>query len=154
PAPVHFAGGWSIGDPDMVVEFPHDIGIPPTGVMEQSNLLVKAHFPSDVWVKAAEVRPGNPRVVHHMKAWVRPPGSAWMKDAPEGELYRPTKAQFSEATPEPASEGRPQPEQEILAKYNPGVNAQEFSLGGAAKFIAAGSDIVFEIHYTTTGKPE
>jgi len=44
--------------------------------------------------------------------------------------------------------------QEILAKYNPGLNAQEFTLGGAAKFIAAGSDIVFEIHYTTSGRPE
>src|SRR4030095_10954625 len=29
-----------------------------------------------------------------------------------------------------------------------------FTIGNAAKFIAAGSDIVFEIHYTTTGKPE
>jgi hypothetical protein len=49
---------------------------------------------------------------------------------------------------------RPRPMQEILAKYNPGLNAQEFTLGGAAKFIAAGSDIVFEIHYTTSGRPE
>jgi hypothetical protein len=32
--------------------------------------------------------------------------------------------------------------------------AQEFSLGGAAKFIPAGSDIVFETHYVTNGKPE
>ena len=48
----------------------------------------------------------------------------------------------------------PQPAQEILAKYNPGVNAQEFTVGDAAKFVAAGSDIVFECHYTTTGKPE
>src|SRR4030095_12374825 len=46
------------------------------------------------------------------------------------------------------------PVQDILAKYNPGVEGQEFSTGDAAKFIAAGSDIVFEVHYTTTGKPE
>ena len=159
PAPVKFAEGWSIGTPDMVVEFPHEIAIPATGVLGQSNLLVKVNFPRDTWVKAAEVRPGNPKVVHHMKAWVRPPGSAWMKDAPEGEMYKPTRAQFA-VVPEaprqaaPDAPGSPRPVQEILAKYNPGVNAQEFTLGGAAKFIAAGSDIVFEIHYTTTGKPE
>ena len=44
--------------------------------------------------------------------------------------------------------------QDILAKYNPGVEGQEFATGSAAKFIAAGSDIVFEVHYTATGKPE
>ena len=44
--------------------------------------------------------------------------------------------------------------QDILAKYNPGVEGQEFATGDAAKFIAAGSDIVFEVHYTATGKPE
>jgi hypothetical protein len=167
PPPVKFAEGWSIGPPDMVVEFPHDIQIQATNIpMDQYNLLVKVNFPHDVWVKAAEVRPGNPRVVHHMKAWVRPPGSPWMADAPEGELFKPTRAQFAEpvgpaAVREPeavlkvgTTPNGPRPAQEILAKYNPGVNAQEFTLGGAAKFIAAGSDIVFECHYTPTGKPE
>src|SRR5581483_8996602 len=38
--------------------------------------------------------------------------------------------------------------------YNPGVEGQEFTVGGAAKFVAAGSAIVFEAHYTTDGKPE
>lgn len=160
PAPVTFADGWTIGKPDIVVEFPREISIPATGVLDQSNLLVKVNFPHDVWVKAAEVRPGNPKVVHHMKAWVRPPGSAWMKDAPEGELFKPSRAQFAGLpnppagqTPDEAS-GHPRPVQDILAKYNPGVNAQEFALGGAAKFIAAGSDIVFEAHYVTTGQPQ
>jgi mono/diheme cytochrome c family protein len=30
PAPVQFAEGWSIGKPDMVVEFPRDLQIPAT----------------------------------------------------------------------------------------------------------------------------
>jgi hypothetical protein len=145
PAPVTFATGWSIGKPDIVVEFPSDVQLPATGLIDQSNLLVKVNFPKDIWVKAAEVRPGNPRAVHHMKAWVRPPGSAWMKDVPEGTLVVPERGQFGFG-------GGAAPE--ILAKYNPGVNAQEFTTGGAAKFIAAGSDIIFECHYTSTGKPE
>src|SRR6185503_4853486 len=105
--------------------------------------------------KAAELRPGISRIVHHMKAWIRPPGSQWLKDAPEGELYVPKRGGSDPAAAAAAPERTgPRPAQEILAKYNPGVNAQEFSVGDAAKFIAAGSDIVFEIHYTTTGKPE
>ena len=46
------------------------------------------------------------------------------------------------------------PAHDILANYNPGVEGQQFTTGGAAKFIAAGSDIVFEAHYTASGKPE
>ncbi|MCU1325852.1 MAG: hypothetical protein JWN34_1222 [Bryobacterales bacterium] len=153
PPPVQFSEGWSIGKPDMIVEYPHALDIPATGIVDQSNMLVRVNFPKDAWIGAAEVRPGNPRVVHHMKAWIRPPNSPWMKDAPEGELYKPTRAQFAAAAEEPETKG-PRPVQDILAKFNPGVNAMEFTNGGAAKFVAAGSDIVFEIHYATTGKPE
>lgn len=152
PPPVRFASGWSIGKPDLIVEYPHELEIPATGTMDQGNMLIKVNFPKDVWVSAAEVRPGNARVVHHMKAWIRPPNSPWMKDAPEGEMYKPARAQF--APPEDGPSHGPRPVQDILAKYNPGVNAMEFTNSGAAKFIAAGSDIVFEIHYAPTGKPE
>jgi hypothetical protein len=154
PAPVQFAEGWTIGQPDIVVRFPKEIQLPATGVIDQSNLVVTAHFERDMWVKAAEVRPGNKRVVHHMKAIIRPPNSTWLKNVPEGELYVPQRGEgFDRAVPQPSASG-PLPVQDILAKYNPGVEGQRFTVGNAAKFIAAGSDIVFEIHYTTTGKPE
>jgi hypothetical protein len=147
PAPVRFTEGWSLGKPDIVVDFPNDIDIPATGLIDPSYMLVKVNFPKDLWVKAAEIRPGNSRVVHHMKAWVRPPGSTWMTGVPDGVTIVPQPGQFSSARSDTA---RP----DILAKYNPGLKAQEFTIGGAAKLIPAGSDIVFEIHYTTTGKPE
>ena len=154
PAPVQFAEGWTIGKPDIIVEFPKAIELPATGVIDQSNLVVRARFERDMWVKAAEVKPGNAKVVHHMKAIIRPPNSTWLAHVPEGELYVPKRGEgMDTSTPSPSQSG-PLPVQDILAKYNPGVAGQDFTVGGAAKFIAAGSDIVFEIHYTTTGKPE
>jgi len=42
---------------------------------------------------------------------------------------------------------------DILGKYNPGLGAQRFDQEGAAKFIPKGSDRVYEMHYTTNGKP-
>ena len=91
-----------------------------------------------------------------MKAWIRPPNSNWLRNAPEGEIFVPKRGDGSDGqAPEPQFAGNgPRPMQDILAKYNPGVEGQNFTVGGAAKFIAAGSDIVFEIHYATTGKPE
>ena len=157
PAPVEFGEGWTIGKPDIIVTMPKDIEIPATGVIDQSNVLVSVHFEKDMWVKAAEVRPGNPKTVHHMKAWIRPPDSPWMKDAPEGVLYSPPRgAAGTDRVPQetPLSATGYRPVQDILAKYNPGVEGQNFTTGNAAKFIAAGSDIVFEAHYVSTGKPE
>ena len=158
PAPAEFADGWTIGKPDMIVTMPKDIDIPATGVLDQQNVLVRARFDKDVWVESAEVRPGNARAVHHMKAWIRPPDSAWMKDAPEGVLYSPPRGAqgFDGVAPQPPALSATgyRPAQDILAKYNPGVEGQNFTTGGAAKFIAAGSDIVFEVHYTATGKAE
>ena len=157
PAPVDFADGWTIGKPDIIVRMPKDIELPATGIIDQANVLVFAHFEKDMWVKAAQVLPGNAKIVHHMKAWIRPPGSPWMTDAPEGVLYSPPRGMGSPAPaaqPVALSATGYKPAQDILAKYNPGVAGQEFSTGHAAKFIAAGSDIVFEAHYTTTGKPE
>jgi hypothetical protein len=154
PEPVQFTEGWTIGKPDIIVQFPKDVQLPATGTIDQSNLVVKAHFERDVWVKAAEVRPGNAKVVHHMKAIIRPPNSTWLAHVPEGELYVPQRGEGADrSVPQPSASG-PLPVQDILAKYNPGVAGQRFTVGDAAKFIAAGSDIVFEIHYTTTGKPE
>ena len=42
---------------------------------------------------------------------------------------------------------------DILGKFNPGLGPQRFDMEGAAKFVPKGSDLVFELHYTTTGKP-
>jgi hypothetical protein len=42
---------------------------------------------------------------------------------------------------------------DILGKFNPGLGAQRFDIEGAAKFIPKGSDLVFELHYTTSGEP-
>jgi hypothetical protein len=157
PAPRVFNDGWTIGKPDIIVTMPKDIELPATGIIDQQNVLVYARFDKDIWVKAAEVRPGNPKAVHHMKAWIRPPNSNWMKDAPEGVLYSPPRGAIgTDGPPQVAALSATgyRPAQDILAKYNPGVEGQEFATGNAAKFIAAGSDIVFEVHYTATGKPE
>ena len=55
--------------------------------MSLITFVVKTNFPEDMWVTAAEMRAGNPKVLHHGKVWVRPPGSTWMQKAVPGEAY-------------------------------------------------------------------
>lgn len=142
PAPVQFVEGWSV-KPDMIIEMPLDIPLPATGTINYKSILVKVNFPEDLWVSAADLRPGNTESVHHMRAIVRPPGSAWMKDAKPGIAYEG-------GDPEVGRQGEGT---DLLGKYNPGLGGQDFSLFESAKFVPKGSDIVFSMHYTATGKP-
>ena len=71
PARV-FPSGWNI-TPDVVVEMPKPFELPARGTINYKYVLVKTNFPEDMWVVAAEMRPGDPAVLHHGKVWVRPP---------------------------------------------------------------------------------
>ncbi len=141
PAPVTFQDGWNI-KPDMIIEMPKDFEVPATGTVNYQNVLVKVNFPEDKWVIAAEMRPGNPQVLHHGRAIVRPPTSTFMKDAIPGEFYETGSVTTGK------QEGV-----DLLGKFNPGLGAQDFSLFDSAKFVPKGSDIVFNLHYTSIGKP-
>ena len=49
-----------------------------------------------------------------------------MKGAPEGELYQPKRGEGGEDATAPSSASGVKPVQDILAKFNPGVEGQEF----------------------------
>jgi hypothetical protein len=146
PAPLTFNSGWNI-KPDVVVEMPKAFELPARGTINYKYILVKTNFPEDMWITAAEMRPGDPAVLHHGKVWVRPPGSKWMERAVPGEAYE-RESHRDILGLNAIEEGN-----DILGKFNPGLGAQSFDIEGAAKFVPKGSDLVFELHYTTSGKP-
>jgi mono/diheme cytochrome c family protein len=146
PAPLSFIDGWNI-TPDIVVEMPKPFELPATGTINYKYVLVKTNFPQDMWIQAAEMRPGNPKVLHHGKVWVRPPESEWMQNAEPGVAYEAeTQKEFMGRNA--LGEGN-----DIVGKFNPGLGGQTFDVEGAAKFVPKGSDLVFELHYTAMGKP-
>jgi len=147
PPTRHFEDGWNI-KPDVVVEMPKPFELPATGTINYKYIVVKTNFKEDMWVVAAEMRPGNAKVLHHGKVWVRPAGSTWMKDAIPGEAYE------NETQRDVIGKNSPEEGNDILGKFNPGLGAQRFDQEGAAKFVPKGSDLVYEMHYTATGKPE
>jgi mono/diheme cytochrome c family protein len=146
PPPVAFENGWNI-TPDVNVEMPKAFEVPARGTINYKYVLVKADFKEDMWIVAAEMRPGDPAVLHHGKVWVRPPGSKWMANAVPGEAYE-VETHRDILGRNAIEEGN-----DILGKFNPGLGAQRFDVDGAAKFVPKGSDLVFELHYTSAGKP-
>jgi hypothetical protein len=87
PVPREFVDGWSIGQPDLIVEMPQAYQVPAAGTIEYTFIILPTHFTEDRWVVAAEIRPGNRAVMHHAALHVRPPGSSWLRDSPVGVAF-------------------------------------------------------------------
>src|SRR5215472_15384520 len=63
-APV-FVEGWRQGKPDIVIDIGQDYTVKP-GEDIYEHFFVPTNFTEGRWVRAAEIRPGNRKVVHHV----------------------------------------------------------------------------------------
>jgi len=126
PEPPTFHKGWAISEPDQVFHMNDDgFEVPAEGVVEYQHYTVDPGFTEDKWVTAAEARPGNFAVVHHIIVFVIPPHAR----------------------------GRQIELQGALLGYAPGTQATQLREGYAIK-IPAGSRLVFQLHYTPVGTVE
>ena len=148
PALRKWAQGWNIPQPDMVVTMPKAVQIPARGEVEYTYEIVPTHFAEDQWVQMSEFRPGSPARVHHAVVYIRPPDSPWLRHAPVGEP-------FTASTLSDPLERREAHEttSDLLLVYAPGSSPDEWP-DGMAKFVPAGSDLVFQMHYTTNGSAD
>ena len=77
PQPKEWHEGWWIGKPDVVISMDKDFTVPADGGkngVPYKYFTVPTNFTEDKWVQAAEARPGNRAVVHHIIAFVSEPG--------------------------------------------------------------------------------
>ncbi len=75
PPAKEFATGWRIGEPDDVFymrDKPWKVQAEGTAPYEMFEM--DPGFKEDKWIQAAEARPGNRAVVHHIIVFVMPPG--------------------------------------------------------------------------------
>jgi hypothetical protein len=146
PPPRKWSEGWNISQPDVVVKMPKPVEIPLHGEVEYTYEIVPTHFAEDKWVQMVEVRPSSPAHVHHAVVYIRPPDSPWLRHAPVGEPF--TGAML--ADPEERRQAH-ETTSDLLLVYAPG-SAPDRWPDGMAKFVPAGSDLVFQMHYTTNGE--
>ncbi|MCY4187226.1 MAG: thiol-disulfide isomerase, partial [Bryobacterales bacterium] len=148
PAPLEFVEGWNIGQPDLVLEMPVPFQVPAEGTIDYQYLVLPTGFKEDKWVSAAEVRPGNRAVVHHVLAYIRPRGSHWLEDAEPGKVFLPSAA-TAEQRQRQRGEFR-----DILVGFAPGTEAVSYEGTDRARLLPAGADIVLQLHYTASGREE
>ncbi len=123
PAARNYPEGWSIGKPDAVFEIPEPYYVPAQGVVSYVYFRVPTNFKEDQWVQAAEAVPGDRSVVHHIIVYVVDPKG-------QGDM----RARLSH-----------------FCGYAPGDAPSVFP-EGTAKRIPAGAELMFQVHYTPTGR--
>ena len=120
--PPQPATEWPLGKPDLVLSIPEQ-SIPAQGVVDYRYLFVTSPLKTNVWLRAAAVRPGNRQVVHHSLVFA-------------GSISDLAKLQGGLGG--------------YFAGYVPGMFDTEFP-AGTGKLLKAGSLIVFQMHYTANG---
>ncbi len=80
PAPLTFRSeaDWFIGEPDLKVTTPNDFTMYANGPDWWIDQYADVELTEDRWIKAMEIKPSNPKIVHHVVIYVIEP------DAPEG----------------------------------------------------------------------
>jgi hypothetical protein len=174
PAAPQYADGWLIGQPDVVLPMREDYPIPASGTVAYQYFEVPTNFTEDKWVQAFEVRPGNRKVVHHVIVYARPPEPAAPAPAASASGARPARRApvftFADDMDIPAGQtggpdlppgqrkplgpnDRPAPKTlgPSIGAYVPGEASRVYPLDTAARLVA-GSTLIFQMHYTTTGK--
>jgi hypothetical protein len=148
PPPKQWTTGWGINKPDAVFEMPNAFDVPAKAKVDYQYVVVPTNFTEDKWVQMVEARPSARTVVHHAVVFIREPGNPWLRgEAETGIPYVP---------PRQTAEGKPREDigglgSDILTVYTPG-NLPDMFKPGQAKLIKAGSDLVFQMHYTSSGK--
>jgi mono/diheme cytochrome c family protein len=128
----HDWGEWAVaepelGEPDYVIDLPA-MEIPATGVVDYQYHYVQNTVGKDVWVKAAEILPGDRGVLHHV---ITSFGTLETEGRRKGRLKREGQAG--------------------LRGYVPGMTSQMFPQGTGV-FLPADATLEFQVHYTTNGK--
>jgi Copper type II ascorbate-dependent monooxygenase, C-terminal domain len=107
---------------------------------------VPTKFAKDEWIQMSEVRPSSRENVHHAVVYIRPPDSKWLRGAPVGVPFT-----AADLTDEDSRHAAHWTDADVLLVYAPGSSPDQWP-AGVAKFVPAGSDLVFQMHYTTHGR--
>ena len=143
PAPRAFPSDWALGEPDLTLTMPEPYHLAATGSDDFRVFVLKTSFPEDRWIRAVDFHPGNRSVVHHIIAGVDPSGRGRELDAADPGPGYYNLGGFGDGVPISA----------FLPIWTPGAKSRS-SPDGTGYMLPKGADILIQVHYHKTGKPE
>lgn len=138
PEPPHFASGWQLGEPDLIIEMPDAYHVPADGPDIYRNIAVPLGLAEDKWVTAIDMRPSARAVVHHVLYFADPNGKAHLKPRQGAE---------------PGFSGMRTGASVPLGGWAIGAQPHFYPDGFALR-VPKDSDLVIQYHFHPTGKAE
>jgi len=137
PAPV-FPEGWQLGRPDLEAEMRAPFNVPADGPDLYQCFSIPSGSPRDRWVRALDIRPGDAKTVHHILLFQDISGTARRRDTGSGYPCFGTPGFL------PARG---------LGGWTPGALPYR-TPEDIPELLHGGADLVLQVHYHPTGKPE
>jgi hypothetical protein len=175
PAPPTFAEGWLFGKPDVVIDIGRDFRVP-AGTDLYKDFVVSTNFTEGKWIRAAQVLPGNRRLVHHVHVYVVTPSPEKTEEQAKSVANRvPALGGFAEIengltrvrddapvindacaanTTLPNMSGFEEGSLATMLPGKPPDNYDVFGDGSTAKYIPAGAKLRFQIHYAKVAQSD
>jgi peroxiredoxin len=158
PPPRQFPHGWQLGQPDLVLTVPDDFQVGPTGRDVFRCFVLPTNLPEDKYVAAVEIRPGNPRIVHHSLLFIDTTGQG-------RKLQQKAQAKQAEKDPhtgEVALDRGPGYSVTMGVGFVPQGGLSGWAPGqlprylpeGYGYFLPKGADVVMQVHYHRDGRLE
>ena len=145
PALPQFADGWQLGKPDLILEMPAAFNVPAEGPDIYRNFVLPTGLSDDKWIRAVEFRPSARKVVHHaLFSYIRGGAVNAVANADGQPGFRGGMPVALIPGFAPAGE---------LGGWAVGTTPR-FLPEGLARPIAKGSDLILQLHFHPTGKPE
>jgi mono/diheme cytochrome c family protein len=138
PQPPVFADGWLGGQPDKVLTFPSKFALAADGPDRFQCFVLPTNLDRDMFISGVEFRPENRRVVHHALVFLDASNTARTRASADGSYPC-----FGGPGFQGALIGGWAPGSVPVANTEPGVRP-----------VPKGSDLVVQIHYHPSGKPE
>ena len=145
PSLPQFTDGWQLGTPDLILEMPAAFNVPAEGPDIYRNFVLPTGLADDTWIRAVEFRPSARKVVHHaLFSYIRGGAVNAVANADGQPGFRGGMPVALIPGFAPAGE---------LGGWAVGTTPR-FLPEGLARPIAKGSDLILQLHFHPTGKPE
>lgn len=144
PKPPKFSSEWQLGPPDLILHVAQPYHLYADGPEVFWNFIVPVPITATRWVKAMEVRPGNPRVFHHANVIIDRSRSSRHHEEKPGAGFPGMDLTVQEDTFDPDSH---------FLSWKPG-SEPVVEPDGMAWRAEPGMDLVLNVHLRPSGKLE
>src|SRR5450755_2816545 len=135
---------WPMGQPDLVLRSARPYTVPADAGETFWNFIMPVPISSTRWVRAIEIRPGNPRVFHHANVILDRSHAARRRESTPGSGFSGMDVVFEEESFEPDGH---------FLSWKPG-SSPVVEPDGMAWRADPGMDLILNVHLKPTGKEE